>query len=99
MSCFVSAGSGLQDSSLVDDELCGDLEPSVDGDPHIILQESCTVPCPGKTTTPGRGGQQVGGREELKGNIQNNRTRNQEEATGGLVVQETNFSISACLVV
>ncbi|XP_074542609.1 thrombospondin type-1 domain-containing protein 7A [Halichoeres trimaculatus] len=48
VSCFVSDGSGLQDSSLVDDELCGDLEPSVDGDPQIILQESCTVPCPGE---------------------------------------------------
>ncbi|XP_067467764.1 thrombospondin type-1 domain-containing protein 7A [Thunnus thynnus] len=48
VSCFVSDGSGLQDSSLVDDELCGDLEPSVDGDTHIILQEPCTVPCPGE---------------------------------------------------
>ncbi|XP_053189729.1 thrombospondin type-1 domain-containing protein 7A [Scomber japonicus] len=48
VSCFVSDGSGLQESSLVDDELCGDLEPSVDGDTHIILQEACTVPCPGE---------------------------------------------------
>ena len=51
MSCFVSDGSGQQDSNLVDDELCGDLEPSVDGDIHIILKESCTVPCPGKSFT------------------------------------------------
>ncbi|XP_042362737.1 thrombospondin type-1 domain-containing protein 7A [Plectropomus leopardus] len=48
VSCFVSDGSGQQDSSLVDDELCGDLEPSVDGDTNIILQEPCTVPCPGE---------------------------------------------------
>ncbi|XP_044027484.1 thrombospondin type-1 domain-containing protein 7A [Siniperca chuatsi] len=48
VSCFVSDGSGQQDSSLVDDELCGDLEPSVDGDTHIVLQEACTVPCPGE---------------------------------------------------
>uniref|UniRef100_A0A665WD16 Thrombospondin type-1 domain-containing protein 7A n=1 Tax=Echeneis naucrates TaxID=173247 RepID=A0A665WD16_ECHNA len=48
ISCFVSDGSGNQDSMLVDDELCGDLEPSVDGDTHIILQETCTVPCPGE---------------------------------------------------
>lgn len=46
----MSDGSNQQDSSLVDDELCGDLEPSVDGDTHIVLQEPCTVPCPGKTT-------------------------------------------------
>lgn len=44
----MSDGSGQQDSSLVDDELCGDLEPSVDGDTHIVLQEQCTVPCPGR---------------------------------------------------
>lgn len=50
VSCFVSDGSGQQESSLVDDELCGDLEPSVDGDAHIVLQETCTVPCPGKKT-------------------------------------------------
>nr|XP_043908423.1 thrombospondin type-1 domain-containing protein 7A-like isoform X2 [Solea senegalensis] len=48
VSCFVSDGSGLQDSSLVDDELCGDLELSVDGDTQIFLQETCTVPCPGE---------------------------------------------------
>lgn len=48
VSCFVSDGSGQQDSNLVDDELCGDLEPSVDGDTHMVLQEPCTVPCPGK---------------------------------------------------
>lgn len=47
ISCFVSDGSDLQ-GSLVDDELCGEQEPVVDGDTEILLQESCTVPCPGK---------------------------------------------------
>uniref|UniRef100_A0A3Q3WEJ1 Thrombospondin type-1 domain-containing protein 7A n=1 Tax=Mola mola TaxID=94237 RepID=A0A3Q3WEJ1_MOLML len=48
VSCFVSDGSGQRENSLVDDELCGDLEPTVDGDIHIVLQEPCTVPCPGE---------------------------------------------------
>lgn len=48
MSCFVSDGSGRQDGSAVDDELCGDLEPSVEGNTQIVLQEPCTVPCPGR---------------------------------------------------
>ncbi|XP_061738576.1 thrombospondin type-1 domain-containing protein 7A-like [Nerophis ophidion] len=47
MSCFVTDGSDLQ-GSLVDDELCGDLDLVVDGDTRIILQESCIVPCPGE---------------------------------------------------
>jgi len=55
VSCFVSDGSGQQGSSLVDDELCGDLEPSVDGDPHVVLQEACTVPCPGGRSRPEQG--------------------------------------------
>ncbi|XP_039858562.1 thrombospondin type-1 domain-containing protein 7A [Simochromis diagramma] len=48
VSCFVSDGSGRQDGSAVDDELCGDLEPSVEGNTQIVLQEPCTVPCPGE---------------------------------------------------
>uniref|UniRef100_A0A8C6SEP0 Thrombospondin type-1 domain-containing protein 7A n=1 Tax=Neogobius melanostomus TaxID=47308 RepID=A0A8C6SEP0_9GOBI len=47
VSCFVSDGSG-QELSLVDDELCGDVDFSVDGDINITLQEACTVPCPGE---------------------------------------------------
>uniref|UniRef100_A0A7N5ZTZ2 Thrombospondin type-1 domain-containing protein 7A n=1 Tax=Anabas testudineus TaxID=64144 RepID=A0A7N5ZTZ2_ANATE len=47
VSCFVSDGSGQQDGSLVEDELCADIEPSVDGDAHIVLKEICIVPCPG----------------------------------------------------
>lgn len=47
VSCFVSDGLGTGEGSLVDEELCGDLEQMVDGDKQIILEESCTVPCPG----------------------------------------------------
>ncbi|XP_057684140.1 thrombospondin type-1 domain-containing protein 7A isoform X2 [Corythoichthys intestinalis] len=47
ISCFVSDGSDLP-GGLVDDEMCGEQEPAVDGDPKIILQDSCTVPCPGE---------------------------------------------------
>lgn len=50
LSCFVSDGSDQTDGSLVDDEMCGDLEPSLDGDEQIILQEACTVPCPGRSS-------------------------------------------------
>lgn len=50
VSCFVSDGSSGQEGSLVDDELCGEQEPSVDGDTNIVLQEACTVPCPGERT-------------------------------------------------
>lgn len=48
VSCFVSDGSGQQDSGLVDDELCADVELLVDGDAQIILQEACIIPCPGR---------------------------------------------------
>lgn len=47
VSCFVSDGSGQEEGSLVDDELCGNLEPSVDGAKRITLEEPCTSPCPG----------------------------------------------------
>lgn len=60
VSCFVSDGSSQQDRSMVDDDLCGDLEPTVDGDPNIIVQEPCTVPCPGKRTVTQTGPLVVG---------------------------------------
>lgn len=62
VSCFVSDGSNQQDSSMVDDDLCGELEPSVDGDPHFVLHEICTVPCPGRKT-----GRQRGEKERRRG--------------------------------
>lgn len=47
LSCFVSDGSGDAVGSSVDEELCGGLEPAVDGDKRISLKEACTLPCPG----------------------------------------------------
>uniref|UniRef100_A0A672T3S8 Thrombospondin type-1 domain-containing protein 7A n=1 Tax=Sinocyclocheilus grahami TaxID=75366 RepID=A0A672T3S8_SINGR len=47
LSCFVSDGSGDGKSSIVEDELCAGLEQAVDGDKNIILEETCTLPCPG----------------------------------------------------
>ncbi|TSK28216.1 Thrombospondin type-1 domain-containing protein 7A [Bagarius yarrelli] len=41
VSCFVSDNAGGSGGSLVDDELCGDLEQTVDGDKQIILEEAC----------------------------------------------------------
>uniref|UniRef100_A0A8C9T5G6 Thrombospondin type-1 domain-containing protein 7A n=1 Tax=Scleropages formosus TaxID=113540 RepID=A0A8C9T5G6_SCLFO len=47
VSCFVSDGGREAEGSMVDEELCGDVELSVDGDKQIVLEEPCTVPCPG----------------------------------------------------
>ncbi|TRY94421.1 hypothetical protein DNTS_011348, partial [Danionella cerebrum] len=47
VSCFVSDGSGKDAGNMVDEELCGELELTVDGEKQIILEEACTVPCPG----------------------------------------------------
>lgn len=53
---------------MVDDELCGDLEPSVDGEPHVVLQETCTVPCPGKRSKE----EERGGRRRRRRNSAQN---------------------------
>ncbi|XP_041102190.1 thrombospondin type-1 domain-containing protein 7A-like isoform X2 [Polyodon spathula] len=47
ISCFVFDGSKEDNGSIVDEELCEKVEPSVDGDKDIILEERCAVPCPG----------------------------------------------------
>ncbi|KAJ8288081.1 hypothetical protein COCON_G00007400 [Conger conger] len=47
ISCFVADGSRDSEGRMVDEELCGDLEPAVDGDKQIVLEEACTLPCPG----------------------------------------------------
>ncbi|XP_039592490.1 thrombospondin type-1 domain-containing protein 7A [Polypterus senegalus] len=47
VSCFVFDGSKEDKGSLVDDDLCGDLEPTVVGDTQMTLEEICTLPCPG----------------------------------------------------
>ncbi|CAL8295635.1 unnamed protein product [Merluccius merluccius] len=48
VTCFVSDGSGREVGSPVDEELCGDLEQGVEGVKLVVLEESCTVPCPGE---------------------------------------------------
>ncbi|KAM9824426.1 thrombospondin type-1 domain-containing protein 7A [Neosynchiropus ocellatus] len=48
VSCYVSDGKNLKDSRLVDDDLCADLEPTVEKDTPILLEELCTKPCPGE---------------------------------------------------
>ncbi|KAK6491401.1 thrombospondin type-1 domain-containing protein 7A-like [Huso huso] len=47
ISCFVFDGSKEDHGSTVDEERCEKVEPSVDGDRDIILEEICAVPCPG----------------------------------------------------
>lgn len=49
VSCFVSDSSGSNGGSLVDEELCGDLQQTVEGDTLITLEEACTLPCPGSS--------------------------------------------------
>ncbi|XP_023658491.2 thrombospondin, type I, domain containing 7Ab [Paramormyrops kingsleyae] len=46
-SCMVSDGLGGEEESVVEEELCADLEPSADGDERVALTEACTLPCPG----------------------------------------------------
>jgi len=50
VTCFVSDGSGREVGSPADEELCWDLEEGVDGDKLVVLEEVCTVPCPGEDT-------------------------------------------------
>uniref|UniRef100_A0A8C7Q3G5 Thrombospondin type-1 domain-containing protein 7A n=1 Tax=Oncorhynchus mykiss TaxID=8022 RepID=A0A8C7Q3G5_ONCMY len=45
VSCFVSDGSGQEEGSLVDDEMCGNLEPSVEGDKRLCTVCLCTGDC------------------------------------------------------
>ncbi|XP_067860093.1 thrombospondin type-1 domain-containing protein 7A-like isoform X1 [Heptranchias perlo] len=47
ISCVVFDGSNEDPGKVVDEEFCADLEPVVNGDKWIVLQEACTVPCPG----------------------------------------------------
>lgn len=54
LSCFVSDGSGDGKISIVEEELCAGLEQAVDGDTNIVLEETCTLPCPGNTLLLGQ---------------------------------------------
>uniref|UniRef100_A0A670Z7D0 Thrombospondin type-1 domain-containing protein 7A n=1 Tax=Pseudonaja textilis TaxID=8673 RepID=A0A670Z7D0_PSETE len=45
--CVVYDGSSDDIGKKVDEEYCGEIEPMVDGNKKIVLEEACTVPCPG----------------------------------------------------
>ncbi|ELV13783.1 Thrombospondin type-1 domain-containing protein 7A [Tupaia chinensis] len=47
ISCVVSDGSADDFSKVVDEEFCADIEPIIDGNKKMILEETCTQPCPG----------------------------------------------------
>lgn len=48
ISCVVFDGSIEDVGKIVDEEFCGEIEPIIDGNKKMILEETCTVPCPGK---------------------------------------------------
>ncbi|XP_039199733.1 thrombospondin type-1 domain-containing protein 7A isoform X1 [Crotalus tigris] len=45
--CVVYDGSSDDIGKKVDEEYCGEIEPMVDGNKKLVLEEACTVPCPG----------------------------------------------------
>uniref|UniRef100_A0A8C5N0Q9 Thrombospondin type-1 domain-containing protein 7A n=1 Tax=Leptobrachium leishanense TaxID=445787 RepID=A0A8C5N0Q9_9ANUR len=47
ISCVVYDGSREDSGKIVDEEFCGEVELIVNGEKSIILEESCSVPCPG----------------------------------------------------
>ncbi|ELK12543.1 Thrombospondin type-1 domain-containing protein 7A [Pteropus alecto] len=47
ISCIVSDGSADDFSKVVDEEFCTDVEPIIDGNKKMVLEETCTQPCPG----------------------------------------------------
>ncbi|KYO26723.1 hypothetical protein Y1Q_0019191 [Alligator mississippiensis] len=47
ISCVVYDGSTEDIGKVVDEEFCGEIEPIVDGNKKMVLEEACTVPCPG----------------------------------------------------
>ncbi|KAB1275953.1 Thrombospondin type-1 domain-containing protein 7A [Camelus dromedarius] len=47
ISCVVSDGSADDFSKVVDEEFCTDIEPIIDGIKKMVLEETCTQPCPG----------------------------------------------------
>lgn len=46
---MVSDGSFDDEGRLVDEELCGGLELTVDGLKPLRLEEACSLPCPGNS--------------------------------------------------
>jgi len=51
LSCFVSDGSINGEGSLVDEELCSNLEQMISGEKQIRLSEACVLPCPGNNAS------------------------------------------------
>nr|XP_034985345.1 thrombospondin type-1 domain-containing protein 7A isoform X1 [Zootoca vivipara] len=47
ISCVVYDGSSDDAGKIVDEEFCGEIEPVVDGNKKMVLEETCTLPCPG----------------------------------------------------
>uniref|UniRef100_A0A8D2LWY1 Thrombospondin type-1 domain-containing protein 7A n=1 Tax=Varanus komodoensis TaxID=61221 RepID=A0A8D2LWY1_VARKO len=47
ISCVVYDGSSEDIGKIVDEDFCGEIEPVVDGHKKIVLEETCTLPCPG----------------------------------------------------
>lgn len=46
---MVYDGSSDDNGKIVDEEFCGEIEPVVDGSKKIVLEETCTLPCPGNS--------------------------------------------------
>ncbi|XP_075443351.1 thrombospondin type-1 domain-containing protein 7A [Ascaphus truei] len=47
ISCVVHDGGREDSGKTVDEEFCGEIELIVNGNKNIVLDETCTVPCPG----------------------------------------------------
>ncbi|XP_012494191.1 PREDICTED: thrombospondin type-1 domain-containing protein 7A [Propithecus coquereli] len=47
ISCVVSDGSADDFRKVVDEEFCADIEPIIDGNRNMVVEETCTQPCPG----------------------------------------------------
>ncbi|XP_021570660.1 uncharacterized protein LOC110596068 [Carlito syrichta] len=46
ISCVVSDGSVDDFSKVVDEEFCANIEPMIDANKNMILEETCALPCP-----------------------------------------------------
>ena len=46
----MSDGSADDFSKVVDEEFCTDIEPIIDGNKKVVLEETCTQPCPGNNS-------------------------------------------------
>lgn len=46
----MSDGSVDDLSKAVDEEFCADVEPIIEGNKKMVLEETCTQPCPGNNS-------------------------------------------------